>query len=171
MKSFKQVVQSLTSIGVLEILIKALEEPYLQMDMNTYGFAYGSPHTNEIVCTGCVATNAICTLMQEAIPKNSIEFRHNRVAWINKHFLSLENEEFQRERISQDFLRHFEFAFNELRDGRIEKYNFHAAQIGMAFLPTNLILSEIDNYRYEHYLPDILKELREAIDTLKAIEA
>ena len=99
---FQLKVESMTGKEILLAMIESLENPMLQINMNTFG-SY-----SEGICFGCAATNTICKLRGKRFSPTTIIGRTERANVLH---------------VSEYFLYHFEEAIDSLRGGNILYYN------------------------------------------------
>jgi hypothetical protein len=123
---FRDAVLALDARGVIELLIKSIESPMIELEMLSFGnVKYTTNPSNGVQahCYGCAATNAICHIMNESIPADNIISITKRVNWLFGDESSNNN---------YIFVDRFEDAFDALRKGDLDNYNFNACTIGMA---------------------------------------
>jgi hypothetical protein len=158
-KTFKERVLALNQRDVLELLIKAITEPMVNLNLDTYGFVNPGKVKKDHVCYGCAATNALCHIMGQALDADHIESVIMRFKWTQK-IAGINSFSFGSD---WDFLNDFEKAFNDLRRADIDGYNYYANEIKMVQLPTDLKLPFIHNDFDMQRAADVI---RQAIEKL-----
>lgn len=128
-QAFEDKVKSLTAKEIILTMVKALRNPWVKIDMSTFG---DTLYSNNKVCIGCAATNTICEIAGIKFTPSNIGFGENRAKRIKCN--------------DTEFLFRFESAIDSLRDGDIITYNDYAGEIEIATIPElDLHLPRIDN--------------------------
>lgn len=128
---FEEKVKSLTAKEMILTMVKALRDPWVELDMGTYG-GWKFKGLRK-VCVGCAATNTVCELAGFKFTPSNIDFTEIRAKKVGCDI---------------SFLNTFEMAIDDLRCGNIEDYNESAEMLDMAqipLLPGVEALPEIDN--------------------------
>jgi hypothetical protein len=166
MKKFLEIVQALTAVQVLELLIEAIKNPYVRLEMGTFGFYYGESYKSMKGCVGCAATNVLCHLIKSPFPENIIGERFERSKYINE-MLRDDSEIYD-----SDTLAKFENAIDFLRSASIEGYNFNARKINMVEMPMSMYdcLPGITDSTISdtELLNEAIAKIENAIKTLKS---
>jgi len=113
--TFKEKVQSMTASEIIMAMVESLRNPYVVIDMDTYGETdiYG-------ICYGCAATNTICHIQNVTPLEVQMNMMEDRIKAYN-----IPSEEL-------NFMDFFETAIDDLRCGTIRYYNYFAHEIGIA---------------------------------------
>ena len=126
--TFKEKVQSMTGREIVLAMVEGLENPAVEVDMDTFGDDINGK------CFGCAATNTICKISGKTFDAPSIIGTNSRADFITT---------------GRQFLSDFEDAIDELRLGKVDQYNRFAFTCGIAQLDVpdyDLPILDTDNY-------------------------
>jgi len=118
MKSFEDVVRSMSAREIIMAMVDGLKNPAVKVNMMTFG-ASEYDQNDKLVCYGCAATNAICHITKVTFTPKTIGSTHWRSKILNT---------------TDVFLEAFENAIDHLRSGGIGDYNDLAAWHGFALI-------------------------------------
>jgi len=109
MKNLKEELEKMTGKDVVLAMVRGLEKEHVKVDMTSFGIS------DEGVCFGCAATNAICEITESKFDLTNIDYRDKRSAYL---------------KVGTRLLYSLEDALDSLRFGNINSYNRTIERLG-----------------------------------------
>lgn len=160
--SFKDVVTKMKPSQIIMAMVKGLKAEHVKVDMGTFGST--SNEGKKEVCYGCAATNTICEIAGVKPTARMMKFQptfaqRRKLGFTDFDYpvglngsLAMKTANAKEE---MDFLDRFEGAIDELREGRIDRYNDFAVDNDMDIIvcPSEVKLPVMNTYDYKAKLP------------------
>lgn len=136
---FDEKVRAMSAKEVIMAMVDGLKKEWVTVDMDTFGSVVED--VEKEVCVGCAATNTVCQLLDRPLTPEEVDSDRPEGYW--KRIAAAVGA-------SPDFLRTFEGAIDELRQGDLYYYNLRASEIGVAKIKPveGGVLDWIENYNY-----------------------
>lgn len=128
-QTFEDKVRSMTVAQIIMAMVQGLRKRWVKVNMNTYGDIQIGPK-GKIVCWGCAATNTVFQIAKIKPSFDTLQSYARGWSW---------GEQARMVGTNTEFLREFEIAINDLRQGHLGDFNVKMKyDLGLPTIPRDV---------------------------------
>jgi len=140
MSKVKEFMDKAKPSDYIDLMVKALQNPKIEIVMGTYGVAIDN------ICYGCAATNALCELTEKTFDVDNIWHRQYRAAFLNEEWRVIARFEISIDNLRRGLFYSFLIETNQIKPTDITIPN-------LPHLGNNYTQQDLDHYiNFSNYL-------------------